>query len=50
MQLTQLTSQLGYEDGCQAVLLLQKLYADQDDLDYQQHALNAFNTVCLRKK
>ena len=32
------------------MLLLQKLYADQDDLDYQQHAINAFNTVRLKEE
>ena len=49
-QLNQLTEQLGREDGHQAVLLLRKLHADQNDLDYQQHAINAFNTVRLKEE
>ena len=48
-QLDQLTTALGCEDGCQALLLMQTLFADKDDEDCNQNAENTLKTVTLRQ-
>ena len=47
-QLDQLTATNGHEDGYKALLLLQDLFANKDDPDYQQHAENLFKSIKLR--
>ena len=46
-QLQQFTIDHGKEDGYASLLFLRRLFADKDDLDYQQHTMSTFQNIRL---